>query len=47
MTFKIKMGVASVLLGSISVSLPALQIDALLPRQKKAEAWNHSELPIS
>lgn len=47
MTFKIKMGIASVLLGSISVSSPALQIVALLSRQIKAEAWNHTDWLIN
>jgi len=35
------------LLGTISVSLPALKTDAQLSRQIKAEAWNHAELPFS
>lgn len=47
MTSKIKMGIAFMLLGTISVSLPALKIDALLSRQIKADAWKHTELPLS
>lgn len=47
MTFKIKMGIAFMLVGTISASLPALKIDALLLRQIKVEAWNPMELLLS
>lgn len=47
MTFKIKMGIAFMLLGRISLPLPALKTDAQLSRQIKAEAWNHAELSLS